>query len=125
MSLYGARDAAMTWKEWVAKEMSWWGFKRGRYNPCLYWNPKSRLMTFVHGDDFVSAGRNESADQFGKQMEARFEIKAQDIGGAEAEGGACASSAVGRSEDQSVQEGRVLNRAVRWAEEQGDGTKIV
>ena len=30
MSLYGTRDAAMNWQEEVAKEMSRWGFKRGR-----------------------------------------------------------------------------------------------
>ena len=29
----------------VAKEMLKWGFKRGRYNPCLYWNPSSGLAT--------------------------------------------------------------------------------
>ena len=36
MSLYGTRDAAMNWQEEVAKEMIKWGFKRGRYNPCIY-----------------------------------------------------------------------------------------
>ena len=36
MSLYGTRDAAMNWQEEVAREMAKWGFKRGRYNPCLY-----------------------------------------------------------------------------------------
>ena len=57
MSLYGTRDAAMNWQEEVAKEMTKWGFVRGRYNPCLYWTPKSRLITLVHRDDFVSVGR--------------------------------------------------------------------
>ena len=36
MSLYGTRDAAMNWQKEVAKEMTKWGFVRGRYNPCLY-----------------------------------------------------------------------------------------
>ena len=39
MSLYGTRDAAMNGQEEVAKEMKRWGFKRGQYNPCLYWRP--------------------------------------------------------------------------------------
>ena len=40
MSLYGPRDAAMNWQEEVAKEMTRIGFVRGRYNPCLYFQPK-------------------------------------------------------------------------------------
>ena len=30
MSLYGTRDAAMNWQEEVAREMSKWGFKKGK-----------------------------------------------------------------------------------------------
>ena len=62
MSLYGTRDAAMNWQEEVAKEMSKWGFRRGRYNPCLYYNAGTGLMTLVHGDDFVSVGPRKSAE---------------------------------------------------------------
>ena len=36
MSLYGTRDAATNWQNEVAKQMLRWGFKRGKYNPCLY-----------------------------------------------------------------------------------------
>ena len=38
MSLYGTRDAATNWQNEMAKQMTKWGFMRGRYNPCLYWN---------------------------------------------------------------------------------------
>ena len=117
MSLYGTRDAAMNWQEEVAKEMAKWGFKRGRYNPCLYWHPVSGLMTLVHGDDFVSVGRREVTEKFKTQLEARFEIKTQVIGAPRVEGGACASSTPGGPKGQSVQEGRVLNRVVRWTAE--------
>ena len=51
MSLYGTRDAAMNWQGEVAKEMQGWGFSRGRYTPCLYWNEKTGLRTMVHGED--------------------------------------------------------------------------
>ena len=50
MSLYGTRDAAMNWPEEVAKQMKLWGFVRGVYNPCLYYNPLTGLQTMVHGD---------------------------------------------------------------------------
>ena len=38
MSLFGTRDAAMNWQEEVAREMLKAGFRRGRYNPCLYFH---------------------------------------------------------------------------------------
>ena len=117
MSLYGTRDAAMNWQEEVAKEMSKWGFRRGRYNPCLYYNAETGLMTLVHGDDFVSVGPRKSAEDFKKQLKARFEIKSQVIGAPGSEGGARASSESGGSQDPCVQEGRVLNRVVRWTPE--------
>ena len=72
-------------------------------------------MTLVHGDDFVSVGSRHATRQFRSRLEARFEIKTQVIGAEKSEGGACASSGSDRSQDQSVQEGRVLNRVVRWA----------
>ena len=62
MSLYGTRDAVMNWQEAVAKEMLRWGFRRGKYNPCLYWHAESGLMTLVHGDDFVSTGPKHAAE---------------------------------------------------------------
>ena len=56
MSLYGTRDAATNWQKEVAKEMTKWGFERGKYNPCLYWHRTWNIQTLVHGDDFVSVG---------------------------------------------------------------------
>ena len=117
MSLYWTRDAAMNWQEEVAREMKKWGFKRGRYNPCLYWHPQSGLMTLVHGDDFVSVGRKDATDQVKKMLEARFEIKTQIIGAPGSEGGACASCVPGGLTGQRVQEGRVINRVVGWTAE--------
>ena len=69
MSLYGTRDAAMNWQEDVAKKMIKWGFRRGRYNPCIYWNDKTGLMTLVQGDDYVSVGPGSAASQFKMQLE--------------------------------------------------------
>ena len=74
-------------------------------------------MTLVHGDDFVSVGNVQAASQFKEQLEARFGIKTQVIGAPDTEGGACASSVSGGSLGQCVQEGRVLNRVVRWTSE--------
>ena len=56
------------------------GVKRGKCNPCLYFNPKTNLICMVHGDDFVSVGSAEAAQQFRTQLESRCEIKTQVLG---------------------------------------------
>ena len=56
MSLYGTRDAAINWQKEVERQMQQWGFKRGKYNPCLYHNKRLNIKTMVHGDDVFSAG---------------------------------------------------------------------
>ena len=68
MSLYGTRGAAMNWQEEVAREMTRWGFGRGRYKPCLYYSPTTGLICMVHGDDFVSVGSAQAAEQFKDQL---------------------------------------------------------
>ena len=80
MSLYGTRDAATNWQNEVAKEMHKWGFKRGKYNPCLYWHKELNLQTLIHGDDFVSVGTEESVVKFKEQLESRFEVKTKVLG---------------------------------------------
>ena len=79
--------------------MKLWGFVRGVYNPCLYYSPLTGLQTMVHGDDFASVGSREAAKKFRKQLDKRFETKAQVIGIREEEG--------------EVKEARVLNRIIR------------
>ena len=97
MSLYGTRDAATNWQNEVAKEMVKWGFRRGRYNPCLYWHKELKIRTLVHGDDFVSVGDKESVIKFKQRLEERFEIKTRILGSSAGE----------------EKEGRVLNRVIR------------
>ena len=99
-------------------------------------------MTMVHGDDFVSVGTREATKRFKKQLEGRFEIKTQIIGSGPAASHACVYadrkglepsstvktlvlSACNRTgettETEETQEGRVLNRVIRWTE---DGWEI-
>ena len=80
MSLYGTRDAAMNWAEEVAKEMRKLGFRRGRYNPCLYYHEARNLRTFLHGDDFATVGTRQEVSWFKQALERRFEIKSSCVG---------------------------------------------
>jgi hypothetical protein len=101
MSLYGTRDAAMNWQEEVAREMRRWGFRRGRYNPCLYFHKQWGLKVFLHGDDFVSVGKRENVKMFRKKLEERFEVKTEVVG----------------SLDSEKKEVRILNRIIRKTSE--------
>ena len=79
LSLHGTRDAAANWQEEVAKEMLRWGFREGKYNPCLYYNEKTGLEVLVHGDDVVSVGSRAVAYDL-KKLESRFEINKHILG---------------------------------------------
>ena len=64
MSLHGTRDAAMNCQEEIAVTMIRDGFKRGRYYPCLYYDPRRKVKALVHGDDFVSVGTRTAVQSF-------------------------------------------------------------
>ena len=93
------------------------GFRRGKYNPCLYHHPKTGLVCMVHGDDFVSTGNVQAAQEFREKLESRFEIKTQLLG---AEGVVMHARTITTPETVQ-QEGRVLNRVVRWT---NDGWEV-
>ena len=102
MSLYGTRDAAKNWQEAVARAMGKWGFHKGRYNPCLYYNAQSKVAVLVHGDDFVGVCTRSALADFRRQLESRFEVKTQ---------------IVAHKGEGKVKEARVLNRIIRRVEE--------
>ena len=56
------------------------GFRRGKYDPCLYYHAERNLRTFLHGDDFATVGTREQAGWFKDALDKRFEIKSQCVG---------------------------------------------
>ena len=98
-SLYGTRDASANWQEEVAKRMAEWGFKTGRYNPCMFYHPARSVLCLVHGEDFVSVGADEQLSWLKNKLKGRFEIKTKLVGS-------------GRSEGE-VKEARILNPIIR------------
>lgn len=114
-SLYGTRDAAMNWQEEVAREMKKRGFKRGRYNPCLYWRESDDVLMMVHGDDVVSVGTQPGTRRFKEELASRFEIKTQ-VSGPDPSASSSRTVAHREGQDDIIQEGRVLNRVIRRTE---------
>ena len=99
-SMYGTQDAAANWQEEVAKEMRGWGFRRGRYNPCVYTHIERKIKSLVHGDDFAASGGSEDLKWMRGKLEERFQIKTSTVG----------------PEKEQEKEVRILNRIVRRTE---------
>ena len=55
-SMYGCRDAGVTWEFAICKVIVAIGFVQGRASPCIYHHLEKQLRVWVHGDDFVLFG---------------------------------------------------------------------
>ncbi len=100
-SLYGTRDAALNFQKECRKYLSSLGFRIGRYNVSTYYHEEKNLKMMLHGDDFATVGGVEEIQWLRKKMEERFELK---------------TTIIGQEEEQ---EGRILNRIIRYTEKAG------
>ena len=80
LCLYGTRDAAKGWQETLSAHLVDAGFVRGRGHSCVFYRPIKGIKTLVHGDDYVSAGTEESLAWLEKELEKAYEIKTQKLG---------------------------------------------
>ena len=55
-SMYGCRDAGVTWEFAICKVIVAIGLVQGRAPPCIYRHLEKQLRVWVHGDDFVLFG---------------------------------------------------------------------
>ena len=91
----------MNFQKEVRKLMIASGFEVGKYNVCTFLHKKKKLVTMVHGDDFVTTGDRDSCKWFKDKLSARFQIKTKVIGKGPGE----------------VEEESVLNRVMRRTKE--------
>lgn len=97
------------------------GFRRGKYNPCLYYHEGRFLRTFLHGDDFATVGRLDNVQWLKGVLEKRIEIKAESVSLAAAGlgslgVGAPRSPSPKTTDGEAMRDGseaRLLNRVVR------------
>ena len=62
-SMYGTTDAAQNWEfEYTRVYVEVLGFVQGKSNPCVFYHPKKKIRSEVHGDDFINVGSRESLD---------------------------------------------------------------
>ena len=99
-SMYGTRDAAQNWGEECASTMQKLGFRRGKASPCTFYHPSRHLRTYIHGDDFVTAGMEKDLTWMKTEIEKFYQIKTQILG----------------PDAHDQQQVRVLNRILTWHE---------
>jgi len=76
-TMYGVRDASSIWLETWGAYLTTKGFIIGRANPALFHDKKSK--GFCHGDDFVVLASRKKLEEFGRILEAEYEVKCQGI----------------------------------------------
>ena len=59
-SFYSTRDAAQHWTAEYNSFLTSIGFASGVASTCSFWHEKRELYFLVHGDDFTTAGPEES-----------------------------------------------------------------
>ena len=100
-SMYGTRDAAQNWGEECAKTMKDIGFAQGTASPCTFTHKERGIRTYIHGDDYVSVGKEQDLMWMKQEVEKRYKLKTQILG-------------PGQHEEQQV---RVLNRVLTWTKD--------
>ncbi len=99
--MYGTRDVAVNWALEYTEALKANGFKQGKANPCLFFNPQTQVSIMVHGDDFVAVGRKEHLKETRTGLEDKYKIKVDVLGS----GPGC------------VNEVKILNKIVRYTPE--------
>ena len=74
-SLYRNRDAAQKGFDAYSKQLIEIGFKQGTTSPCTFYHPQSPIRTYVHGDDYVSAGQPPQLKWLQNQLEKTYHVK--------------------------------------------------
>ena len=96
LNLYGTRDGAINWQEHLSAHLVRLGFKRGIGHPSIFWHGSRKIMCLVHGDDYFSAGNGADLTWFEGELRKEYGLKTQKLG------------------PGATEEGKVLNRIVRW-----------
>lgn len=79
-TMYGTRDAAQNWHQEYTQQFLGNGFQQGLASPCVFYNQQRGIRIYVHGDDYVSCGTQESLEWMKTKLESRYQVKTQWLG---------------------------------------------
>ena len=73
--LYGMKSAPVRWEQTLSDflESPEMGFRKGKNQPCIYWNPKTDLLIAVYVDDILADGDEADVKDFFEKLADRFE----------------------------------------------------
>ena len=60
--------------------MRTWGFRRGKFNPCMHLHGERGIKVLIHGDDFVAVESREDLAWFEEKLRERFDVKTSRLG---------------------------------------------
>ena len=76
-SLYGTRDATLSWAEAYTKVLLAMGYKKGLSSPCRFHHAGWDLSTVNHGDDFLTEGPADGLIKMSIALEQSFQVKTE------------------------------------------------
>ena len=68
VSMYGTRDAALTWSVEYSDTLKASGYKHGIANPCISDHAEKDAAVMVHGDDCAAVGAEEQVADTGRTL---------------------------------------------------------
>jgi hypothetical protein len=80
-AMYGTRDAPQIWGELVTEIMIELGFYESLLHPGLYYHASRGIRVMTHVDDFFCSGTQLELEWLANELEKKFELKKQVIGG--------------------------------------------
>ena len=77
--LCGMRKAAISWEENYAEKLAAVGFKRSRAAPTTFYNPATKVILVVHGDDFTFSGTQVGLGKIRGLLKKWYDVKDRGI----------------------------------------------
>ena len=108
-SMYGTQDASACFYDFYSGVfIDKCGLTRGKGCPCLFFQQKTKVKAYAHGDDFVLGGKRKAAMALAEEIGKYMELKVKAVLGFQ------------EGDDKEV---LILNRILRVKIEE-DGTKV-
>ena len=79
--LYGLRDAPVAWQNHLSDLLIAGGYRRGTFEPSLFWHPECQVYVLVHVDDLHVTGPDSSVRALMKYLEAELVLKSSGLKG--------------------------------------------
>ena len=104
-SLYGLRDAGLSFELFTRGVMEQLGFACGVWSQCVYHNAERNMQAYIYGDNFVIKGSWKNLYQFFEDLKVHMWAKNEGVLGPDVSQG-------------DVREVVCLNRVFRWTRAQ-------